>query len=382
MFCFGKKSRKIFALLLCFSISLVLVVSCAPPVITLAVLSGKARTVIALMNVTEKALYLTSDLVSASYTKLGEDIRSEDFANQKISSQAIKTMEVRHSELLGKQKELDTSLSKTDNAANEFFNMLRTRANQNSKPDVKEKLLQDINLQKTAFNEKLKVADNAASNLKKSIQGYDDILGELQVRTGLGQVEKYIKTIESITAQYETLNRQVQVSLQEGRTLIASSAGLSPNDIASSSTSPPSPSPTLPPSSSSASPPSSSPTPSLPLTNRPILGVKIITLTPEIREKINQNKDNKIQIAVDEGILISEVERGFPAAEAGLLPGDVIVKVNDNPITNGDKLPGELAKYPLGTKLPIEVIRQQQRLRASVELRARPSAIDSEPQKP
>ena len=40
------------------------------------------------------------------------------------------------------------------------------------------------------------------------------------------------------------------------------------------------------------------------------------------------------QLPDDEGVLVIGVQRGYPAVVAGLSAGDVITKINDNPISS------------------------------------------------
>jgi serine protease Do len=55
-------------------------------------------------------------------------------------------------------------------------------------------------------------------------------------------------------------------------------------------------------------------------------GLKLSALTPELRERFSVGADVK-------GVLVVEVEPGSPAAERGIRPGDVIVEVQQEPVS-------------------------------------------------
>jgi len=57
------------------------------------------------------------------------------------------------------------------------------------------------------------------------------------------------------------------------------------------------------------------------------LGLAVQTLTPELAENLNLEKTLK-------GVVITEVEPGGPAAEAGLRRGDVVLELNRKPVKN------------------------------------------------
>jgi len=65
-------------------------------------------------------------------------------------------------------------------------------------------------------------------------------------------------------------------------------------------------------------------------------GLQIQNLTPEIAKRL--------QLEAEEGIIISEVEQGSPAAEAGLQPGMLIMEVNRKKVSNTRQFQAELKK--------------------------------------
>lgn len=65
-------------------------------------------------------------------------------------------------------------------------------------------------------------------------------------------------------------------------------------------------------------------------------GLQIQTLTPDIAKRF--------ELDTEEGVIISEVEQGSPAAEAGLQPGMLIMEVNRKKVSNTRQFMAELKK--------------------------------------
>jgi len=83
------------------------------------------------------------------------------------------------------------------------------------------------------------------------------------------------------------------------------------------------------------------------------LGVYIQKITPEIAESLGLDEPK--------GALVATVVSGTPAAEAGILVGDVIVKFNDQEVKESNELPLLVARTPVGKKAKLEVIRRGKR---------------------
>ena len=62
--------------------------------------------------------------------------------------------------------------------------------------------------------------------------------------------------------------------------------------------------------------------------NQLIAGAVLIPLTPDAREGLG----------IEQGVLVIDVLQGSPAYGAGLRAGDVIVKLNDKPVSNAREL--------------------------------------------
>lgn len=62
------------------------------------------------------------------------------------------------------------------------------------------------------------------------------------------------------------------------------------------------------------------------------------------------------------GVLVQTVEKDSPSARAGLLDGDIIIALDDQPITTIDDLQRLLTQEKFGVHLPLTVLRQDQKI--------------------
>lgn len=92
------------------------------------------------------------------------------------------------------------------------------------------------------------------------------------------------------------------------------------------------------------------------------LGVMIQDMTPELAEAL--------EIDATSGAIISYVEAGTPAAEAGLLPGDVVVSVNGERIEGSSELRNKVGLAPLGSILDLVVLRDGNEVEIATQIEA------------
>ncbi|MGQ9426165.1 S1C family serine protease [Gilvimarinus sp. F26214L] len=85
-------------------------------------------------------------------------------------------------------------------------------------------------------------------------------------------------------------------------------------------------------------------------TVRGYLGVAVGVLTPQLAKSLN--------LSFTAGFLIYEIDVNSPAHRAGLLPGDVITRVNDQVFEDGTLIASELSGAKPGESVEIEVWRQ------------------------
>lgn len=82
------------------------------------------------------------------------------------------------------------------------------------------------------------------------------------------------------------------------------------------------------------------------------LGVLIQHVTPELARQFQLDRPI--------GALVGEVSPESPAAEAGMRPGDVIVEYDGKEITQMSMVPTLVAQTPVGSEVPVKVIRRGQ----------------------
>lgn len=87
----------------------------------------------------------------------------------------------------------------------------------------------------------------------------------------------------------------------------------------------------------------------------PFLGIEMADLSPIRRQQINQ--ENQLNIQQDAGIVIRGVTDDSPAKQVGLLPGDVIQKVNAKPVKTSAQVQRLVESSKVGDILAIEVNR-------------------------
>lgn len=97
---------------------------------------------------------------------------------------------------------------------------------------------------------------------------------------------------------------------------------------------------------------------------RGYLGVGIQPMTEDIASGLGLPKDR--------GEIVSRVEPGEAAARAGIRQGDVIIKVNNHEVTPDETLSYIVANTPIGTRMPIELIREGKRMTLTAVVGERP----------
>ncbi len=108
----------------------------------------------------------------------------------------------------------------------------------------------------------------------------------------------------------------------------------------------------------------------------PYLGVRLIELTPDIQQEINQSNLG-FKVNQDEGVLIVDVARNSPAAQAGLRPGDIIAQVKGIEIQTADQVQEQVETTALGNTLQLQVNRNGLTQRLTVKPEQLPSATPS-----
>lgn len=94
------------------------------------------------------------------------------------------------------------------------------------------------------------------------------------------------------------------------------------------------------------------------------IGVEPRDLTPEIAQTLS--------LPVKQGVLITGVLQNGPASQAGIRPGDVVVRVADRPVTNTAELLTAVAALPPQSQAAIDIQRGEQSLSVKVTVAQRP----------
>ncbi|MBS0242268.1 MAG: Do family serine endopeptidase [Proteobacteria bacterium] len=85
-------------------------------------------------------------------------------------------------------------------------------------------------------------------------------------------------------------------------------------------------------------------------TRRGWLGVKIQSVTDEIAESLS--------VKESVGALVSSVTPAGPAAQGGIEPGDIIMKLDDRDVTTMRNLPRLVSRVPVGKTIDVQVLRK------------------------
>ena len=90
-------------------------------------------------------------------------------------------------------------------------------------------------------------------------------------------------------------------------------------------------------------------------------------------QPLDEGGADALGLPKNNGELISRVEPGEAAAKAGIKQGDVIVKVNGKAVTPDQTLSFLVGNLPIGTRVPIELIRDGKRQNVTAILGERPT---------
>jgi len=92
----------------------------------------------------------------------------------------------------------------------------------------------------------------------------------------------------------------------------------------------------------------------------PYLGIQMVTLTPEIKERVITQLGNHVNLAAEKGVLLIKILPNSPAAQSGLNPGDVIVSMNNQAVDKVEQVQKIVENSKIGSPLPIQIERGQQ----------------------
>ncbi|MDX2241502.1 MAG: trypsin-like peptidase domain-containing protein, partial [Leptolyngbyaceae cyanobacterium bins.302] len=100
----------------------------------------------------------------------------------------------------------------------------------------------------------------------------------------------------------------------------------------------------------------------------PFLGIHVATLTPELAREINRSTKASKPLPEISGIRVLQVFPYTPAAEAGMRPGDVIIAINQKPITTPSELQQEISQLQVGQASQVTMQRNDQTINLAVRV--------------
>ena len=99
------------------------------------------------------------------------------------------------------------------------------------------------------------------------------------------------------------------------------------------------------------------------------IGVETQPLTNDLARSFGVGKDT--------GVLISGVYRRGPAANADILPGDILTHMNGQKITDGRLAMNQVADFEPGTQIPIKLLREGQTIDRMITVGQRPNSASN-----
>jgi len=92
--------------------------------------------------------------------------------------------------------------------------------------------------------------------------------------------------------------------------------------------------------------------------SHPFIGIQMVNITPDVAKQNNQNPNSPVLLPEVSGVLVTRVLPNTPAATSGVRSGDVIVRVNRQPITGAEQLQKLVESSGVGAKLELEIMRE------------------------
>lgn len=99
----------------------------------------------------------------------------------------------------------------------------------------------------------------------------------------------------------------------------------------------------------------------------PYIGVQMVTLTPSLAKENNQDANSYFTIPEVNGVLVIRVLPNTPAEKGGIRRGDVIVKINNQPITDANQLQSLVENSGVNRTLKLSVLRGEQKIDLNIK---------------
>ncbi|MDH6098609.1 trypsin-like peptidase domain-containing protein [Anabaenopsis sp. FSS-46] len=105
----------------------------------------------------------------------------------------------------------------------------------------------------------------------------------------------------------------------------------------------------------------------------PYLGIQMVDLTPQIKERLNSDPNSGVMVNEDKGVLIMRVMPNSPAAKAGLRAGDVIQQLNGKSVTQASSIQKAVENAQVGGDVRLGLRRNGQNINLAVRTGAFPT---------
>jgi Do/DeqQ family serine protease len=104
----------------------------------------------------------------------------------------------------------------------------------------------------------------------------------------------------------------------------------------------------------------------------PYIGIRMVTLTPEIKQRLEQLPQANLNITAESGVLIVETIEGSPASQAGLRPGDIIREINGETVEESEEVQQLVEQQNVGDRISVTIERNGQTQEITLQLERLP----------
>jgi S1-C subfamily serine protease len=99
----------------------------------------------------------------------------------------------------------------------------------------------------------------------------------------------------------------------------------------------------------------------------PYLGVRMLSITPQIKAEFNKNPNPKLKLTEDKGVFVLGVAKDYPASQAGVRVADVSKKINGSEVTAAGSVQQIVEKSKVGSDMQLELSRGGQPVTVAVK---------------